>query len=82
SKLTSHSKFIFSNKDKSIITRQRHRILLQKILISLKEIDINSNIEIAAEDMRIILENFSEIIGNISNEEILGEIFSSFCIGK
>ena len=38
--------------------------------------------EFAAMDLRAALEAIGEIVGKTDVEEILGEIFSSFCIGK
>ncbi len=38
--------------------------------------------EFAATDLRAALEAVGEVIGRTDVEEILGEIFSSFCIGK
>jgi len=38
--------------------------------------------EFMAEDLRLTRNALSEITGQVSSEEILGTIFSSFCIGK
>lgn len=38
--------------------------------------------DLIAEDIRQILHYLGEITGTISNDEILGHIFSEFCIGK
>ena len=38
--------------------------------------------EIIAEELRTILRNFDGLLGVVNTEEILGEIFNSFCIGK
>lgn len=38
--------------------------------------------DLAAEDLRMAQESLFEITGEISNENILDEIFSNFCIGK
>jgi tRNA modification GTPase len=39
-------------------------------------------IELFAEDLRLAQRNLSEITGDFSSEDLLGEIFGSFCIGK
>ncbi len=38
--------------------------------------------ELLAEDLRLAQNDLSEITGEFSNDDLLGEIFSSFCIGK
>ena len=38
--------------------------------------------ELVAEELRICQQNLSEITGEFSADDLLGEIFSSFCIGK
>jgi len=38
--------------------------------------------ELLAEDLRQCQNSLGEITGTVSNNELLGEIFSSFCIGK
>ena len=38
--------------------------------------------DLIAADIRQVLYHLSEVVGEISNEEILGSIFSKFCIGK
>jgi tRNA modification GTPase len=39
-------------------------------------------IELFAEDLRLAQRNLSEITGDFTNEDLLGQIFGSFCIGK
>ena len=38
--------------------------------------------ELAAEDLRLAQQCLSEITGAFSSDDLLGRIFSSFCIGK
>lgn len=60
--------------------------ILEKINILIGEVmaQIEQKVtpEIIAENMNLILEQFSELSGKASNEELLGRIFSRFCIGK
>lgn len=38
--------------------------------------------ELWVEDVRILIKKLNELLGDISTEEVLDEIFSQFCIGK
>tara|TARA_E500000331_G_scaffold138353_2_gene135151 strand:- start:84617 stop:85987 length:1371 start_codon:yes stop_codon:yes gene_type:complete len=42
----------------------------------------NNAFELAAEDLRMVQKSLSEITGELTSDDLLGEIFSSFCIGK
>lgn len=69
-----------------VITRARHREKLVAGLSSLKAAraalldDIGA--ELAAEDIRMALRQLSSVIGRIDVEDVLGAVFSQFCIGK
>ena len=69
----------------SIITRARHRHALQAALVALEAAgthDLHLSPEMAAEDLRQASDSLARIIGRIDVEDLLGSIFSSFCIGK
>ena len=38
--------------------------------------------ELVSEDVRLAAQKLSGLVGQIGVEDILGEVFSSFCIGK
>ena len=69
-----------------VITRQRHRARLQDGLRSLETArdaladDVGA--ELAAEDVRMALRQLGSIIGVVGVEDVLGAVFSAFCIGK
>ena len=42
----------------------------------------NKNYDISCEDIRLALNEISKIYGKTDVEDILGIIFSDFCIGK
>ncbi|MEM9739585.1 MAG: tRNA uridine-5-carboxymethylaminomethyl(34) synthesis GTPase MnmE [Pseudomonadota bacterium] len=69
-----------------VITRQRHLDGIKSAIESLKkaQIALQSGLgpELAAEDIRLAGRSLERILGRVDVEDILGSIFSSFCIGK
>lgn len=69
-----------------IVTNERQRSCLNNALKSLEEtlnaIENNMPLEIISADLRNSLLSLEEIIGKTHTEDILGRIFSKFCIGK
>jgi tRNA modification GTPase len=43
---------------------------------------VSGAVELFAEDLRLAQRNLGEITGELTSEDLLGEIFGSFCIGK
>lgn len=72
--------------DSSIMINERHYASLTNVNTSINNVKKNlknkSNIDLLALDIKYALNYLGEITGEISNEEILGNIFSKFCIGK
>lgn len=64
------------------ITRQRQRAFIEKALEYLEKFNIENDLVLATEDVRMAIRSLSNVTGKISVEEVLGEIFSNFCIGK
>ncbi|MBF5027289.1 tRNA uridine-5-carboxymethylaminomethyl(34) synthesis GTPase MnmE [Planobacterium oryzisoli] len=75
-----------SDEDNVVITSQRHHESLQKSLLSVKSvresIEETQTTELLAYELRNALESLGEISGEFTNDEVLGNIFSKFCIGK
>ena len=72
-----------SNNSDVFIARTRH---LDAIRRSVEHIHLGfhhwNNLEILAEELRYAHNSLSEITGEFSSDDLLGEIFSRFCIGK
>ena len=67
------------------ITRLRHRNNLKKCVQSLENFikkKSKDDFDKSAEDLRLAIRHLGVIVGKVDVEEILGSIFSDFCIGK
>lgn len=66
------------------LTRQRHVAAVDAALAALAraETRVADAAELAAEDVRLAARALASITGAVDVEEVLGAIFSSFCIGK
>ncbi|MGE0829919.1 MAG: tRNA uridine-5-carboxymethylaminomethyl(34) synthesis GTPase MnmE [Hyphomonadaceae bacterium] len=66
------------------ITRARHRELIEGARAALRRANANleRGAELAAEDLRLAARRLGRITGRVDVEDILGEIFARFCIGK
>lgn len=69
-----------------ILTNLRHRHCLENVVISLnnavKTINEGMSGEFISVDLRNALKDLGEITGEVTNDEILNNIFRNFCIGK
>ena len=68
-----------------MLTRKRHTEAIKRSIYALNEIqkfDLNINPEIASEYLRIVAKEIGSMTNIIDVEDILDDIFSSFCIGK
>lgn len=66
-----------------IVTRERQRLAIQAALGALERarscVDL---VEICAEEVRLGILELDRLLGRVDVEEVLGAIFSRFCIGK
>ena len=66
--------------------RRRHLVSLDQaknfVLNGQEQLQLSGAAELLAEDLRLSQNSLGEITGAVSNDELLGKIFSSFCIGK
>jgi tRNA modification GTPase len=69
-----------------IITELRHKVAIEKskdsLVSFLKAMKRGESPEFLAVDLRFALDSLGEITGETTTEEVLGRIFSKFCIGK
>jgi tRNA modification GTPase len=69
-----------------IITELRHKVAIERAKKSLaaflKAMERGESPEFLAVDLRSALDFLGEITGEVTTEDILGRIFSKFCIGK
>lgn len=87
--LTEHLKTIMGyqgNTEGGFMARRRHLVALeaahQHLLSGLEQLEAYVAGEILAEELRICQQALNEITGEFTSDDLLGQIFSSFCIGK
>lgn len=72
--------------DETIITNSRHYDALIKALEEIQKVQFGMQsglpADLVAIDIRQALYYFGEITGQVTNDELLGNIFANFCIGK
>ena len=70
----------------TIVTNSRHYDALLKALEEIQKVkqgmDSNLSGDLLAIDIRQALYHFGEITGEITSDDLLGNIFANFCIGK
>ncbi|MDA7427683.1 tRNA uridine-5-carboxymethylaminomethyl(34) synthesis GTPase MnmE [Primorskyibacter aestuariivivens] len=70
-----------------VATRERHRMAMNASLSHLATSrvwvqDGQGGYDIAAEELRLAIRSLNSLVGEVDVEELLGEIFSRFCVGK
>ncbi len=76
----------YNQDTQTILARRRHIDALQRAGASLQQAnrifrDTGSG-ELMAEDLRLAQRHLREITGEFTSEDLLGQIFSKFCVGK
>jgi len=69
----------FSARRRHLEALKRAAQWVDKAVVALK---VNQAGELVAEDLRLAHQDLGGITGEVSSDDLLGEIFSSFCIGK
>lgn len=84
--LSSYVEQLKAGENNIVITNQRHYEALQKSLEAVHKVKeavtFQISTELLAYELRNALEHLGEISGEVTNDEVLGNIFSKFCIGK
>ena len=72
--------------NETIVSNSRHFEALNNALIAIKEVQIgienNISSDLFATDIRNALHHLGLISGEVTTEDLLGNIFANFCIGK
>ncbi|MBU3017668.1 tRNA uridine-5-carboxymethylaminomethyl(34) synthesis GTPase MnmE [Paraglaciecola agarilytica] len=75
-----------SSNEGQFIARRRHIDAIERaeehLLLGKQQLEDNLAGELLAEELRLAQSYLSEITGEFSSDDLLGKIFSSFCIGK
>mgnify|MGYP001183091505 CR=1 FL=1 len=68
------------------LVRDRHEQIFKSVLLSLTSacngLEENISLELVAEDLKVARSGFDELVGRKFSDSLLGDIFSSYCIGK
>ena len=77
---------LFKTSDETLVTNLRHYEKLKEAADSLAAagaaLDAELPGDLLAEDLRTAASSLGAITGEITSDEVLGEIFGKFCIGK
>lgn len=75
-----------SNVEGGFMARRRHleaiALAEEHLQLAKVQLEVYAAGELVAEELRLVQEYLSEITGAFSSDDLLGRIFSSFCIGK
>lgn len=67
----------------SVLVTSRHKRAMERAVAHLALVESHpEQIELVAEDLRLAVDCLDEIVGGVAVEDVLDEVFSSFCIGK
>lgn len=85
--LSEYGSEITGDTDEPLVTNLRHYEALNNAALSLRRVrkglsDTSLPSDLLAQDLREALYHLGEITGEITTDEVLGEIFGRFCIGK
>ena len=73
---------MYAGSSAHLMTRCRYKEALRECVANLQRFNLQKEIELAAEDIRLAARAIGKITGRVEVDEILDRIFSHFCIGK
>jgi tRNA modification GTPase len=70
-----------------LMTRERHRQAIERAIRAMESVLLEvekgaERAELAAAELRVAIRALETLVGRLDVEDLLDEIFSSFCIGK
>jgi tRNA modification GTPase len=84
--LAQYAKEFFATTENALVTRERHRALLQETVAALDHARSHRGAgrdeELFAEDVRLAARALGRLTGRVDVDDILDVIFTDFCIGK
>ena len=84
--LASSQRDLLADSDTTLVTNQRHVQALSDARTSLLRVQeglaFGLPTDLAAQDIREAIYHIGSIVGEISADEVLGNIFKNFCVGK
>lgn len=84
--VTNKDQILTETAPSSIAINKRHQACLQQALQAIERalflMDQQEALELLSVELRTALEEAGKVMGGTTTEELLGEIFSNFCIGK
>jgi len=73
----------FAGAGHGLISRERHRVVLHRSMSALQRSMLPGLAEeLVAEELRAAADDLGRLLGRVDVEDVLGEIFGRFCIGK
>jgi tRNA modification GTPase len=82
--LTAFADTWFGQGETAVITRLRHRNILQDAAVSLAKAEavVGQGDEFLAEEVRIAVHSIGRLLGRVDVDDVLDSVFRDFCIGK
>jgi tRNA modification GTPase len=83
--LARHAEVVLAGAETSLVTRERHRVALRKVVEALDRAlaeGPGGREDIVAEELRLAGRELGRLTGRVDVEDVLDVIFRDFCIGK